>query len=203
MSRPLHEFRCDESSAVDAASRRRLDRATARALAAAVAALAVATFVVTESTAAFGPQGTGAANRFDSGSIALVDDDQGRSLVVLENMAPGRPIERCITITYAGTVLPVDLTLGAEADGDIAEYVVARVEVGHSGGYESCAGFTAVGDVFDGSLSALVAGEPLAVGALRNEAEQATFRFTFDLVDDEAAEGRTGSIDFVWEAVPG
>lgn len=203
MTRALEEFQLDDTAVVETASRRRLDRATARALASAVAALAIATIVVSESSSALDPRGTASGNEFETGSIALVDDDDGRSLVTLENMAPGRPVERCITITYAGTVLPVDLTLAAGASGDVAPFVTVKVERGTSGRYGECPSFVPEATVYEGGLGALAEGKPVAAGSLHSESEQAAFRFTFDLEDVAAAEGRTGSVDFVWEAVPG
>lgn len=206
MSRALEEFRLDDTGAVETASRRRLDRATARALASAVAALAIATIVVSESSSALDPRGTASGNEFSTGSIALVDDDEGRALVTLENMVPGRPVERCITITYAGTVLPVDLTLAAGTSGDVAPFVQVRAErgdTGSAGAYGSCDGFVAADTVFEGSMEDLADRPPVAAGSLHSESEQAVFRFTFDLDDLDAAEGRAGSVDFVWEAVPG
>lgn len=201
MARSLTQF--DAHIAEPAAiARERIDRTTARALAAAVASLAVATFVVGTSTNALDPGGTVAGNSFESGTVSLRDDDGGRSLVQLENMAPRRPIERCITITYDGTVLPVDVTLGARIDGDIAGYVLATIERGDAGGFDACSEFEAEEMVFDGRLGDLADGDPLALGAMRFQGETISFRFTFELADEAAAAGRSGSIDFVWEAVP-
>ena len=201
MARPLSRFDDRVSAPADTA-RERIDRTTARALAAAVASLAVATFVVGTSTNALDPGGTVAGNSFESGTVSLRDDDGGRSLVQLENMAPRRPIERCITITYDGTVLPVDVTLAARTDGDIADFVVANIERGTAGGYDSCDEFEASEHVYEGRLGDLADGLPIALGAMRFQGESIAFRFTFELADEAAAAGRSGSIDFVWEAVP-
>jgi hypothetical protein len=202
MARPLAQFLQATASPVEAESRRRLDQSTARALAAAVAALAIATIVVGQSSRALNPEGTAAANSFESGTVALVDDDEGRSLVDLDNMAPGRPSERCITVTYAGTILPVDVTIAAETTGDVAPYLLVEVERGSAGRYGDCAAFVADESIFDGRMSDLAWGDPLAVGTLRNEGDEVSFRFTFDLADEADAAGRSGSVDFVWEAVP-
>ena len=183
-------------------ARERIDRTTARALAAAVASLAVATFVVGTSTNALDPGGTVAGSSLESGTVSLRDDDGGRSLVQLENMAPRRPVERCITVTYDGTVLPVDVTLTARTDGDIADYVLATIERGDAGGYDSCDEFEPTEQVFSGRLGDIAEGEPLGLGAMRYQGEDISFRFTFELADEADAAGRSGSVDFVWEAVP-
>lgn len=202
MARPLDDFATTDRDPLEQASRRRLDRATVRALGAAIAALAIATVVVTESSAALDPSGTASTNQVEAGTITLLDDDQGRSLVDLQDMAPGRPVERCITITYAGTVLPVQLSLSAETTGDVADFVSLRVDRGTDGGFESCEGFLATGVVHDGTLGGLADGAAVDIGALREDGASVTFRFVLDLVDDAAAAGRAGSVNFVWEAVP-
>lgn len=202
MARPLIAYDADVAAPVESESKRRLDRSTGRALAAAVAALAIAAFVVSESSAALNPQGTASSNEFESGTVALVDDDAGRSLVTLDDMAPGRPVERCITVTYTGSVLPVAVTLGARTSGDIAEFLLVRVERGTAGGFDDCSRFVPDATVYDGSLGALADTGAAPVGAIRSQSESMSFRFRFDLVDTDAAEGRAGSIDFVWEAIP-
>ncbi|MFN8024160.1 MAG: hypothetical protein U0Q03_21705 [Acidimicrobiales bacterium] len=201
MARSLAHFVVDPEAAVATASRRRLDRATVRALASALAALAIATVVVTESTSALHPEGTASSNDLQAGTITLVDDDEGRSLVDLPAMAPGRPVERCITITYAGSVLPARMSLSAELTGDIGDFVSVHVERGSSGGFESCDGFESAEVLHDGTLAGF-ADQPFEVGTFRQEGETTTFRFVFDLVDDAAAQGRSGTVGFVWEATP-
>ncbi|MFN3255499.1 MAG: hypothetical protein ACE37B_07370 [Ilumatobacter sp.] len=202
MARPLDHFATVAEDPVETASRRRLDRATVRALGSALAALAIATTVVAESTSALDPQGTATTNAFESGTITLLDDDQGRSLLDLRNMAPGRPVERCIAVEYAGTVLPVELSLAVDVTGDIADYVSVRVERGLGGGFDSCDGFVPQRVTYDGTLGDLAAAEPTDVGVFREDGDLATFRFRLDLLDDAAAAGRSGSVDFVWEAAP-
>ncbi len=202
MARSLDQHLARET-VVEGRSRRRLDQATVRALGSALAALAIATVVVTESTTALHPEGTASTNRFESGTVTLVDDDAGRSLLDLQDMAPGRPIERCIVVTYAGTVLPVDVSLSVETTGDIAEYVSVEVERGVAGGFDSCEGFVGEQAVHDGTLAELAARDRIDIGSIDSVSGSMSFRFRLDLVDDAAAAGRSGTVDFVWEAVPG
>jgi len=64
---------------------RRLDRSAARAIAAAISSLLITTLVVSSSVSALEPEGTIAGNSFGAGTITLVDDDRGRSLVNLSD----------------------------------------------------------------------------------------------------------------------
>lgn len=202
MARSLHTFEAVDDVDVSREIRHRSDRSTARALAAAIAALAITTVVISYSTSALDPQGTVTANRFDSGTIELIDDDEGRALVDIANMAPGRPTEACITVTYAGSVLPVDVRLSAGATGDVAEYLDVVVERGRPGEFGTCDGFIAEDEVYAGNVRDLVEGSGVQVGVIRTERASIGFKFTFELVDRAEAAGRAGSLDVVWEATP-
>lgn len=181
---------------------RRLDRSAARAFAAAISSLIIATLVVSQSAEALDPDGTVAGNSFEAGTVELVDDDLGRSLFDLTNMAPGRPVEECITVSYEGTILPVEVTLGATTSGELAPYLSVEVESGNGGGFGSCDGFEPAQSVFSGTIWTMAALDPRVVGTLRNQGDGITFRFRFELLDDGRAVGQATALDFVWEAVP-
>lgn len=202
MVRPLTLFEGTAEQVATATARGRIDRSTARALAAAISSLAVATIVVSQSAKGLQVEGTAATNDFEAGTITLADDDGGRSLVELENMAPGRPVERCITVTYTGTVLPVEVSLAAVTSGDVAPYVDIDIEHGRGGRFGDCSAFEPETVVFEGSLGDLEEGV-LDLGVFRSQGEDMSLRFTFDLLDEIDAAGRRGAVDFMWEAVPG
>lgn len=181
---------------------RRLDRSAARAIAAAISSLLITTLVVSSSVSALEPEGTVAGNSFGAGTITLVDDDRGRSLVNLSDMAPGRPVTECITIEYTGSILPVDLSLGATADGSLAEFLTLDGELGTGGEFGDCDGFEPLTTVFSGTLNQLVTADSLKVTTFKNSGDKATFRFRFELLDDGRAVGAATAADFVWEVVP-
>lgn len=188
----------DESGAQN----RQVARSTARAFASAAAALLVSTLVVARSDTALSAEGTGNANSFEAGTIALSDDDQGKSLFDLSDMAPGRPGEQCITVGYQGTVLPADLTMEATAQGSLADFLAVRVERGAGGAFGACGGFVPETEIFDGTLAGLAAEGWIDVLKIRNDGTEVTFRFTFDIVDEAEAVGANASASIVWEAVP-
>jgi hypothetical protein len=203
MARPLDST--DANTATDDVAEQataRIDRAAARAFAAAVSALIISTLVVSQSSAAINPDGTVAGNSFASGTVSLVDDDQGRSLVNLEDMAPGRPIEECISVAYEGTILPVGLTLDAQTVGDLGPYLDVEIESGAGGGFGDCEGFTPTERIFDGTLARLDDAGVIALGSIYNSGEAIVYRFRFELRDESEAVGRQSSLDFVWEATP-
>ncbi len=202
MARPLiiDSLRTDDRN--DEAQRRWVTLGTARAFAAAMSVLVIATFVVNRSAGALEADGAVNASEVSSGTIELNDDDNGRSLFNLSDMVPGRSSAECITITYDGSIVPVDLTLAADVQGDLGPYLDVLVEQGSSGGFESCAGFEALRVVFDGTLSGLAARDRLDLERILNQGESRVFRFTFTLQDRREALGRNASVGFIWEAKP-
>ncbi len=189
-----------DDEAVEAASR--IDRAAARAFAAAVSALIISTLVVSQSSAALDPDGTVAGNSFAAGTVSLVDDDEGRSLVNLEDMAPGRPVEECIAVAYEGSILPVALTLDAQTVGDLGPYLDVEIDAGSGGGFGACEGFRSEERIFTGTLEQLDDRGVIELGSIYNSNESVVYRFTFELRDQAGAVGRQSSLDFVWEATP-
>ncbi len=207
MARPLdpHATLSDdepEATAVAPGVAKQLDRAAARAFAAAISSLIIATLVVTQSSQALDPEGTVASSSVGAGTVTLVDDDLGRSLVHLTDMSPATPSEECINVTYEGTVLPVDVRLAATVSGGLADYLSVEVERGTGGGFGSCEDFVPLAQVSSGSLGDLGRSRPIALATLRNTQDDMTFRFRFEVLDDERAVGQSVAVDFVWEAVP-
>lgn len=203
MARSLDEVELDDDSGSDRLlDPRRLDRSAARSIAAAISSLLITTLVVSQSASALQPEGTIAGNSFEAGTITLVDDDQGRSLVNLADMAPGRPVEECINVEYTGSILPVDLSLSATATGALAEFMTVEVEVGDNAGFASCDGFESEAILFSGSLAELTGRGPMSVESFRNTGDNASFRFRFEILDDGRAVGTSAAADFVWEVVP-
>lgn len=177
-------------------------RSTARAFAAALSALLVASLVVSRSNDALSTDGTIAGSVVSAGTISLVDDDQGRALFDLEDVAPGRPADRCIEVVYEGSILPVDLDMRAAASGPLAEFLDVTVEAGSGGGFDSCDGFVAEASVFAGTLAGLVGEEWVSLGRIVNTGDRATYRVRFAVQDRQEALGLTTNADFTWEATP-
>lgn len=177
-------------------------RATARALATAIALLMISLLVVTRSRDAFDPSPADADAAFRTGDVRLADDDRGTTLFDIPDMVPGRPVRDCITVTYEGNVVPMDVGLEADAQGALAAALLVTIESGEGGGFQNCGGFEPDGTVFEGSLDALAARDDLLAVFRAEESPLArTFRFTFELDPDVPVEGRArASTDLAWVA---
>lgn len=182
-------------------------RTTARSLATAIALLLVSILVVTRSNAAFHTREAGTRTTFSAGSVELEDDDRGTSLFAIDDMAPGRPVRDCIVVNYQGNIMPVVVSLSAEAEGPLASLLDVRVERGTGGSFGQCQGFVPEATVFRGTLAGL-AGLDHAVEAfaVRRAPAESTFRFTFRLADlpatVAAADSPAASARFIWVADP-
>ncbi len=202
MTRPLSEFTVHGEDTTAVATQSLLSRSTARAFAAAVSALLIATLVVNRSSGALTSEGTAAASALSSGTISLLDDDQGRSLFDLGSMAPGRPVVRCIEVVYDGTILPVDLAMAVEASGSLAQFLDVSIEEGTGGSFDDCATFSATRPVFSGTLDDMSTRGWLPLGRMVNTGDTRSYRLRLELQDTQAALGQTARADFVWEATP-
>ncbi len=174
---------------------------TGRAVGAALACLLVTSLVVERSIAAVQPSDSNSGGAFVAASLELSDDDEGRSLVNLTNMVPGKLTSSCITVKYEGSLYPIELIMAVEAIGDLSQYVEISVLQGTGGAFGDCTGFTEIQEMYAGTLDGLAASE-LVVGILRSSSETKSFRFDYQLTDTADAIGKTASADVVWEVRP-
>lgn len=180
----------------------RLTRRTGRSFAAAVAVLLLATVVVNRSGAALSGGEADSVSALTSGTIEIGDDDEGRALFDLRDLIPARPVTRCVEIAYTGTILPVTLSVRAEAVGSLAEYLDVTIESGRGGGFESCDGFEPTEVLADGSLDQIVGLDWIAVGDLVNVGETRSFRIEVSVQDRQEALGQETSMELAWEVAP-
>jgi hypothetical protein len=140
--------------------------------------------------------------------IGLTDDMAGTAMFTGDLLlTPGAPSERCIRVTFDGTVDPQPVVLhAASVEGDLAPFLDLRVETGHpdGGGFGDCSDFVPTEAVFDGTLAdfgaahtgydaGLSAWDPAGPG------ESRSFRFVVTVRDDPAAEGLSAGFGFTWE----
>ena len=202
MARSLLELhQADDGSDIERRESQ-VGRMAAAALAAAVSALVIGSLVVTFSGRALDPSGTVAGATINAGTISLVDDDGGRSLFDLTDMVPGRPVVHCLDVIYDGSIVPVDLSMRAEAVGDLARFLDVVIEQGRGGGFDDCSGFQLDDRVVDGTLAELAASGWVDLGPIYNTGERISYRISFEIQDRQEALGRTASTLFVWEVTP-
>lgn len=164
------------------------------------------------SEAAFSGITQNPTNNWSSGTVSLSDDDSDTAMFTVTGMTPtvNNTGTKCILVTYTGSVAltnPVKL-YGAIAGGNgLAGYINLQVESGTGATFSSCAGFaggtviyptgllSTFGTTYTTYANGLSTGwTPAANGQTR------AFRFTYTLADDNAAQTKTCSMPFTWEA---
>ena len=202
MVRPLADL---QTSAPDAESTTHdlgVTRRTSRSFAAAVSVLLLATVVVNRSGSALTGSTADSASVLTSGTIEIGDDDEGRALFDLRDLVPARPATRCVDVAYTGSILPVSLSVRAEASGTLAQYLDVTIEEGRGGGFDSCDGFVRSQFLFDGALDELVDRSWIEVDELVNSEEHRTFRIEVAVQDRQAALGQETTMELAWEVAP-
>ncbi|HQY33731.1 MAG TPA: hypothetical protein PLS68_07155 [Actinotalea sp.] len=166
------------------------------------------------SYAAFSDTTDSTGNTWEAGSVSLTDNDTGTALFTVSGLTPGETGSRCIVVHYGGDVFANVKTYGAFHDTDangtpdavgLAPYLNLTVTLG-TGAQPDCTDFSPGGATFTGTADAFVtAHHDFATGGLTwmtaaAAPEDATYRITYQLADDDAAQGQDLTLDVIWEA---
>ena len=168
----------------------------------------VGSFVVEGSRAAFNATTDNGANSWTSGSVVLSDDDSASVMFNISNMKPGDTATHCINVTYTGT-LTADVKLyGAVAGTGLSTYLNTTVDIGTGaagGATTSCTGFVSSSNLFNATLATFGTTHTnfaTGLGGFAGATNPTTksYRFTVSLQDNPAAQNKTATATFTWEA---
>jgi hypothetical protein len=169
----------------------------------------IALLVVTSSRAAFVAQNDNVTNQVTAAAIDLTDNDNATAMFAnVTGLMPNQNVDRCIDVTYTGTVDPTAVLLYANAapTGTLAPYLNLRIDIGTDTAdpFGTCTAFTPSGNVYNGTLSDFATNHAAYATGLSTwdpvgSPETRTFRFRVAVQDDAAAEGLTTTFGFSWE----
>jgi hypothetical protein len=140
--------------------------------------------------------------------ITLDDSDAGTAMFGIETtLAPGVRSARCIEVDYSGNAAPEAVRLYAvNAVGGLAPYLDLIVEMGTAaaGSFGSCGTFVPGTTLYSGTLAGFATAHSgyasgLPTWAPTEDAAVRAFRFTVEVQDVAAAEGKTVAFGFSWE----
>jgi predicted ribosomally synthesized peptide with SipW-like signal peptide len=169
---------------------------------------------VAGTTAALSDTTDNELNEFDAGEVDLEDNDSGSFMYDIEDAEPGDSIERCIQISYTGTMdSDVALFMATPVD-TVAPYVDMLVEVGTQSSpvFPDCTGFTPAQTLHDGTLAdfqathgSAAAGavySPNGVGTPWEPGDTVVYRVTLELSTDTRGPGEnfSGAHTYTWQA---
>ena len=153
-------------------------------------------------------------NQFAAGTVALTDNDGGStSMFTFTNQRPGVVDNSCIRVNYAGS-LSAGVKLYSTVSGTLAPYVTLTVTRGTdaSPAFDSCTSFSpdainyigqGNGVVYKGPLSSFPTTYATALSdpaATWSTGTSASYRFSVQIADDNAAQGLSSTATFTWEA---
>ena len=164
---------------------------------------------------AFSSTTANTGNSFASGTVVLADNDANAAMYALTNQKPGVVTEKCIKVTYTGS-LDADVKLYTTSTIDtLGAYVNLAITQGSqaSPSFPDCTGFTpdATGVIYSGTLANFASTYPSYASGLATTPAGATkwtssagtlvYKFSVQVADTDAAQGQTtGSHSFIWQA---
>jgi 6-phosphogluconolactonase (cycloisomerase 2 family) len=153
------------------------------------------------------------ANTLSAGTVSLTDNDAGAAMFALGNLKPGDTDSGCLQVTYTGSLPALVRLYGTTTGTGLDQYVDLKVTRGTigSGSFDDCTGFTpdatnylgqGAGVVYNGTLAAFA--DDWTAGLADPEAwtagESHAYKFQATLADTNAAQGRSVTQTFTWEA---
>lgn len=160
--------------------------------------------VVGSSRAAFSADTTSGDNLVSAASVALTHEHRSSSTFSIEGIVPGVTRTHCVEVTYAGTaedLEPVTLTGTLDPlDNGLENFLDVTIEriSGECGAAGTVTEVLATSSF--ASFLADAAATPLGTGWTPDgNGSSAMFRFSFDVADDNAAQGRAVTFDLTWE----
>jgi hypothetical protein len=164
---------------------------------------------------AFSAETVNDGNQITTGTVVLGDNDGDVAVYSKTGAKPGEPYQKCITVTYTGTLdADVKLYMPAAPSGTLAPYVDLLIEPGTQATPNTdCSGFTADGSsLFSGTLAAFASTHTGWTNGLADypgttatkwtsAAGTVTYRITATVQNTNDAAGKSaGSHAFKWEA---
>jgi hypothetical protein len=167
------------------------------------------------SYAAFTAQTDNPGNQWAAGTVTLSDNDSGAALFNATGIVPGHSLEKCITVTYSGTVpstvrLYEDTQTAFEHTNGLGDALTVKIEEGSLTTADDCTSFTpddpAPAAAFTGTAKTFAdtkTGHANGYGLWAPAgAATKTYRITSALGDvDNSYQGGTVKLGFRWEAV--
>jgi hypothetical protein len=187
--------------------------ATVVSIVAVPAALAVSGLVVAQSSySAYSSTTVSPTSNWDTGTVALTDDDANAAAFSVKNARPGASDSRCLVVTSNGTLPSQVRIYGAHGSGttSLAAYLDLTITQGTGGSFGSCYGFAPLsgGQVFHGSLYELGVTRTAYANGIGGwnptgtAPESRTYRFDYTVSPDAPNDtmGGTAAGDIVFEA---
>jgi hypothetical protein len=167
--------------------------------------------IMSRTRAAFSGTADNPSSSWAAGTVVIGDDDSGSALFSATGLLPGDTGEKCIRVTYSGSLAASVRFYSAGVSGLLAPYIDLVVQeattVGNVGSYGSgCAGFAGT-TIYTGTLadlpltaSSYAAGRGSFAPASGGEYRVYRLGYTVNASAPSAAQGQTATATFTWES---
>ena len=148
-------------------------------------------------------------NTFETGSIALSDNDSEKVLFDLDGLEPASaPARKCVRVAYGSTgALKSTVRLFGTTTGALADHLRVKVTRGSFSGTapteNGCSGFAASSVLFNGSLTAYPDRWEDGIrdpDATWEAGDAAVYEIEVSLADTDEAQGKSATHAFAFEA---
>lgn len=159
--------------------------------------------------AAFTATTSNTGNSIASGTVNIAQSGTGAALYVLPNQGPGATTQRCLRVTYSGSL---GATVKMYLTGPITNGTAFNIQIergsGLTGTWPACTGFVSAASLYNGTLGAFpttyAAGFD-AKGSAWATGNTTDYRLTITVVDDPTPNAHRTSVasgdhSFTWEA---
>jgi hypothetical protein len=197
------------AGAATRSGRRSLNALALQLAAVALSFILIALLVVTSSRAAFVAQNDNVTNQVTAAAVDLTDNDSSTAMFNnVTGLMPGTNVDRCIDVTYTGSVDPtaVLLYITGAPTGTLAPYLNLTIDIGAdtADAFRTCTAFVSSSTLYNGTLSDFATNRAGYATGLSTwdpvgSPETRTFRFRISVQDNAAAEGLTSTFGFSWE----
>jgi hypothetical protein len=209
--RPAH--RRDERTHLPATARARLARQARRQRAAFALAvlipLLVSGLVVRTTQAAFTASTASTGNAWTAGHVSLTNNASGSAVITISQIVPGSTGVACVNVTYTGNVnAAVRLYLPA-VTGSLGSYLDLQIDEGTGASDTACTGFSSSSTLYGAAGSGTLADFTLnhsgwasgvsAWAPAASSSDSRSYRLSWTLQDDNAAQSQTATAAFTWE----
>lgn len=175
------------------------------------AVLLTGVLIMSRTRAAFRATSDNPSSAWAAGTVVLGDDDSGSALFSAAGLLPGDTGEKCLRVTYTGSLAASVRFYSPSATGSLAPYIDLVVQeatpIGNNGTYGGgCAGFAGT-TIYTGSAAGLpVAASSYATGlgsfAPAGPGEYWVYRlaYTVNAAAPSAVQGQSANVTFTWES---
>ena len=171
------------------------------------AALITSSLVMQRTRAAFLATSGNAGDAWAAGTVVIGDDDSGSALFSTTGLLPGSTGQKCLVVSYTGSLTAPVKLYATSISGSLAPYVDLTIEEGTGGTFSGgCTGFSGA-SVYSGTVTGFgTASSSYGTGvgsfAPTGSGQSKVYRITYTIntTAPDGVQGASASATLTWES---